>query len=618
MKFFNWIKHNGFLIGILVLASIIRFYHLDYQSVWIDEIHTLNEANPAFSLSELYSAVLSSDPHPPLYFIFMHYVFLIFGYTTFVLRAFSAIVGIASVLGIYYLGKEVFNKKAGVYAAILLTINYFHLTYSQEGRMYALLFLATVLSFYFLVKMIKNLTLKSAVIYTLFSVLMIYCHFFALFTLVSQYLILFFFILRPYKATGKKMLGYCMATGFATLLLYLPTYSIFKKGAERSSIWIDMPTMDVYTQIFKDFFGQSEIVLFFIIILILTFFLHLFKEKGSETFYVDPDKDKLTFAFLILFTWIGITLLLPLIRSYTALPMLINRYFISIIPAILIVVSIGLYYIRNQVVRYLILGVIVVFSFTDIILVKKYYNTITKTQFREVSNYLINNNNNNDPVVSNLGWYFPYFLNNTNVKTTIVDKPLVALVNEMMSDSIEKFPFWYIDAHSRALEVPENIKTYLDKNFIITDSKEFYYCRTNHYSFIPDKLTETKFTEFNVIDKQHGDPFKYYIDVFETIDSSLVKASGWAWFENQDAVNTEIKLILVKDGKTFEVPFQKEIRKDVADYYKVPYNLDNCGFMFKILINKIQVGNYQLGIVLKNKKTKKEGFILTANSFTKN
>lgn len=616
MNFISWIKHNALLIGILVLASIIRFYHLDYQSVWIDEIHTLNEANPALSLSELYSAVLASDPHPPLYFILIHYVFLIFGYTTFVLRAFSAIVGVASVFGIYCLGKEIFNKKTGMYAAILLTVNYFHLTYSQEGRMYALLFLATVFSFYFLVKMIKNLTVKSAVIYTLFSVLMIYCHFFALFTLVSQYLILFFFVLRPYKATGKKMLGYCMATGFATLLLYFPTYSIFKKGAERTSIWIDMPTMDVYTQIFKDFFGQSEIVLFFVILLILTFFLHLFKEKASEKFYVDPDKDKLTFAFLILFSWIGITLLLPLIRSYTALPMLINRYFINIVPAILIVVSIGLYQVKNEIVRYVILGIIVVFSLTDIILVKNYYYAITKTQFREASHFVIDHNDRKEPVVTNLEWYFPYFLNNHNVKTNITGPSLATYVDEMITDSTKKHPFWYIHANNKSVDIPENIKNYLDENFVM-QTEAFYYTRVNHYSNIPDTLMETGLSGFKPGSEQAGDSLKYHIDTFETSDSTLVKSGGWAYFEDQDAVNTEIKLIFVKDGKSFDIPFQEESRQDVAEYYKIPYNLENCGFRFKILSGKMPPGTYRLGIILKNEKTKKEGFIMTSNFFTK-
>ena len=111
MKAINLIKSNYILLAIIFIATIARFYHIDFQSVWLDEIHTLNEANPTKSFSEVYEALLVSEPHPPLFFFITHIAFKLFGYTTFVARIVSAIIGIVGVFSIFLLGKEIFNKK---------------------------------------------------------------------------------------------------------------------------------------------------------------------------------------------------------------------------------------------------------------------------------------------------------------------------------------------------------------------------------------------------------------------------------------------------------------------------------------------------------------------------
>ena len=41
MKIVNYLKEHYFLISILAVGAFLRLYHLDFQSVWIDEIHTM-------------------------------------------------------------------------------------------------------------------------------------------------------------------------------------------------------------------------------------------------------------------------------------------------------------------------------------------------------------------------------------------------------------------------------------------------------------------------------------------------------------------------------------------------------------------------------------------------
>ncbi len=525
-------------------------------------------------------------------------------------RAFSAILGIAGILSIYFLGKELFAKKVGLYAVILLSFNYFHLYYSQDARMYAMMFLTATVSFIYLIKFIKHPSYKSSILFGLCSTLMIYSHFFALFVLVSQYLILLFFVLKPYKVKSTQFFTYCLISGSLTLLLYLPSYGLILKTTEMTSIWIQMPALDVYTQIFKDFFGQSELVLFFVLLMIILFFVKLCNQRSSQNLNINPVDDKLVFSFFILFVWILTTLTLPLIRSYTSLPMLVNRYFIAILPAIIIITAIGLYYVKSKFVRYSFIVVIIIFSITDIVIVKKYYSATTKTQFREVSQYIMENNSNSDPVVTSLSWYFPFFLNNDNVKTTIIDSALDAYVNEMIQDSTKVKSFWYVDAHNRPFKINERTQEYLDKNFFLDENIDLYDTWTKHYNKDLDKFDDIDISHFYPLADAKGDEIVFWIEDFvQTPDT--VSISGWAYLNEQDSENSLIQPILLIDNVAIKLLNQKTLRKDVTNSKGGKYNLDKSGFFSKFDTNKLKAGIYKLSIIITDSKTGKQGLVIT-------
>lgn len=613
MKPLLWLKENNYLILILLVGTILRFYHLDFQSVWLDEIHTLNESNPNLSLSDLFNSLAASDPHPPLYFIILQFLFKIFGYSTLVMRAFSAIMGVMGMVAFYLLAKELMNKKVALFSIALLAVNYFHIYYSQEARMYVMMFTTTVLAFYFLIRFIKAPTLKTAFLHGFFAVLMIYTHFFALFTLFSHYLILLFFIIKPYHQNGKKLFYLSFFSGITTLLLYLPSLRLFFVASERKSIWIPLPTIDVYTQIFKDFFGQSEIVLYFISFLLISVFIKLFQQKNNSNTLLNPIKDKFLFSFFIVFIWVFITLLIPLISSFINLPMIINRYFISILPAIILLLGIGLYYIKNNLVKGLLLTVIVVFSLTDLIVVKKYYTQISKTQFREVSMFIINNNTTKEDVVTSLEWYFPFFMKNE--KANIIAKSLDEKVNDMILDTTKIKPFWYVDAHLRPFNPTEESKSFLDKNFVVENSVSLYDAWTKY--FIPKKQYQSLLDVNELIINQKEKQIHYSIEMFnEGVDKIEIK--GWAFFENQDSKNTSITILAIKDGKAQRIFSENEFRGDVTTYFKSNVDLSYSGFKSEFIKNKLSPGKYEIAILLTDNVSNKKNLQLTDKSFIVN
>lgn len=610
MRYLDKIKENYLLILILIIAAVLRFYKADYQSVWLDEVHTLNEANPNISWSDFYNSLLISEPHPPLYFAVVRLLFSVFGYTTLVLRLFSAVIGVVSLYAMYLLGKEMHSKKIGLFSAFLLSVNYFHLYYSQEGRPYIFLVLFTILAFYKLIIFVKTPTRKNAIFYGVFSALMIYGHFFGLFALFAQYVILFFFFTITIKQNKIKYFTNLFISGVITLLLYIPAIKLFIAATKIKDFWIPAPTLDSYSIIFKDFFGNSEMILGLIGVLIFFYFIRLSKEKEFILTYESLIQNKTIFNFFILTSWIVIVLLIPLIRSYTSVPMLINRYFIVVLPAIILVIAFGLNQFKNRFVTITILSIFFVFFITDIVVLKKIYNNPLKTQFREATNFIIINNHDNSPVVTSLGWYMPFFFKDQKVNYKIEDKSLENYISEMQLDSTKIKPFWYFDAHGRPYKLSETAQSFIDNNFFVDNNYDGMDAWTKHFILLKNMSKTLDISKFKEIKQVNGNDFKFYVDTFEN-NNNIVKTSGWCYFDQQESTNSNVDIVLVKEGKAFKFQTQKTIRQDVTDAVKNGFDLNNSGFSSQINITELQPGKYQLAIHLLNSTTKKEGLILT-------
>jgi len=601
------IKNNYLLLLIIFFGAAFRFYHIDFQSVWLDEVHTINEANPSLSIVELYKSIMVTEQMPPLYFYLVYFLFKLFGYKTIVLRVFSAVLGTAGIYAIYLFAKELMNKKIGIYVAILLAVNYFHIYYSQEGRPYALFFLFTVLAFYRLVKFIKIPNRSNALYFGLFSLLMISSHFFALFALFAQYLIILFFILIEQKEKRKVFFINAVLSGLVVLILYIPALPILLKTTKISSFWIEMPTLDIYNKFFKAFFGTSEMLLIIINSLFVLYFIRLSKQDAKVA-EIKGNKDIL--SFIIFAIWISIVLLIPLIRTYLHVPMIVDRYFINILPAILIIIAIGLDCIKNTIVKNILISFLVIFSITDIVIVKKYYKQPNKTQFREATQFINDNNSSKDNVVTSLGWYLPYFLNNDKVKNTIVGKSLDEYVTEMIQNPSSIKSFWYFDGHIRPYNPTEITKTFLQQNFVVDKNKDLFDCYVKHFILKSDYKPNIDISSYLPLKEVNGDVIKHGIDTFNE-EEDKITISGWAILDNQDADNSKIYLVAINGETQVVINTEEWKRTDVTASFKNSFNLDNSGFKATVFKKDLQSGTHQLAIVVENSKTEKKGLIVT-------
>lgn len=499
MKIIQKLKENYLLIGILVLAAILRMYHVDFQSVWLDELITMNECSPKLTFKESHAIISVWENNPILYYYLIKINSIIFGHTTFVVRMFSAIIGVLSVYLFYLIGKEINDKKTGLIAALLGSINYFLIYYSQEARAYILLTFLTIFSFYQLIRLLKDNTIKKAIIYGLSLTLLINTHFFGLFVLVSQVFILLIFLFDVEK---DKRVSYIINASIAGVIalsiwFYL-SWEIFKIASELQAFWIPEPTPELITGIFKEFFGHSEALIFIITILTVYYFIKLLNNKSeSKTI----KNNNLIFGFIIISIWIIVTIYIPYLRTYLKIPMITSRYLILVLPAILLLLAVSITKIENKIIKNGVLAFFIVASLTDLFVVKKHYTKVNKTQFREISEKIIEKNPSKSKIVSYWYWHFGYFLNNKGMKGDVIGKSLQDYVNELMTKP-DKKPFWYVDAHQRPYTLTLEAEKFLADNYVVVENLEYFDTWAKYY--MPKAGAENTF----VLDINQFEPIK--------------------------------------------------------------------------------------------------------------
>jgi hypothetical protein len=286
--------------------------------------------------------------------------------------------------------------------------------------------------------------------------------------------------------------------------------------------------------------------------------------------------------------------------------MIVSRYFINILPAFVLMIASGLFYIKSDLIKGFIISFIVVFSLSDIVIVKKYYTSISKSQFREVSEFILEGNTNNEDVVTTLKWYFPFFLNNGTNNLNIVASSLDEKIYEMILDSTQIKPFWYVDAHSRPYSVSPTTSAFIDKHLFIDKSFDGYDAWVKHFKTKSISFDVLHFNESEFLNKD----VVAWFDKFEFKGNNL-EINGWSYINGIDAKESKIEVVLIKDNTATILPTTNLIRKDVTLSNVNGLKLDNSGFSVDENINNIEKGKYKIALIIENSKLKGKGVFIS-------
>lgn len=166
------------MLAVAATAVCLRFAALGRQPLWLDEA-----ADASFAQRPLYDCIFAEIVHPPLYRTLLHFVVLWFGDSAFVLRLLPALFGALAVVAAILLARRLWPQ-AVLSFSILTATSPFLIFYSQENRDYALFVLLTLLGTWTYLRFKQSG--RGLWLYALFSLLLIYTHYLAVFVLLAH------------------------------------------------------------------------------------------------------------------------------------------------------------------------------------------------------------------------------------------------------------------------------------------------------------------------------------------------------------------------------------------------------------------------------------------------
>jgi uncharacterized membrane protein len=129
-----------FILLLIFLGSFLRFYNLNFDDLWSDEMVSYWLSNPSYSFSETLRLVFESNLMVSFEIILKNFHKL-FGYDVHISRYLNATLSVFSiVLFVDLLRKNSVNINTILFGTFLLAFNIFHIRYAMELRSYTLTF----------------------------------------------------------------------------------------------------------------------------------------------------------------------------------------------------------------------------------------------------------------------------------------------------------------------------------------------------------------------------------------------------------------------------------------------------------------------------------------------
>ncbi len=323
-------KIETIMITVLLLGALLRFHNIDRQSLWGDEIGQVMVATK--NIPELIVGV-SGHLSPPVDYLIMHFFLKFVPAGEFFIRMPAAIFGIASILFIFLLGKQLFSAKIGLISAFLLAISPYDIYYSQEARMYSSFLFFTLVSFYTFLRFVET-GKKCFFPWILSGILLIYTHYFGFFVLLIQ----FIFLSTKITVSSKLKIGNMdlsfigrFITGYLIIALsFLGWLDIFLKQTKDGNriLWYGMDGnwRNFFWKPWVTFSGIG-IATWLIILILLISIIYGLKKYFEST--------------VIIIIWIFLPLLTTYILTITRGSVTTERNLIFILPAVLLLLSLG-------------------------------------------------------------------------------------------------------------------------------------------------------------------------------------------------------------------------------------------------------------------------------------
>lgn len=202
---------------ILILGGVLLFANLDLYDIWGDEALTFPKGNNVGEVIE-YTKLVGGTVHPPIYSLLQFsWMKVIAGWDTALNRSLYAFFGLLSLLLVYLLGRELFNRNVAIAATLLCALSPFLVQYSRMVRYYSLTTLLALLTIWFFFRCKRTGRWSDWGLFTLSGALFIYEDYLAVFVLFFMYLYLFI----NFKAYRDRLVKLLLSAA-VIFILFLP------------------------------------------------------------------------------------------------------------------------------------------------------------------------------------------------------------------------------------------------------------------------------------------------------------------------------------------------------------------------------------------------------------
>lgn len=385
---------------VFTIGISMRLFNLT-DSLWLDEIWSMLMSAQENSVIDIINAC-KTDTHPPLFDILLHFVLLI-GDEDITGRIFSLIIGLFGIIATYFYTLRISKSHLAAFLSFsLISLSYFHIYYSNEGRFYTFLYLLSLAVIAHLYLFLKEKNVRQLVLFVVFSILLSYTHYYGVILLfVLALVVLLLWMIKEIE--NRTFINFIIGGGII-LLLYLPWLPYMFSGSGNES-WMNQASLGQFFEYLYNYTGKNPVEFLFV----LTALIISVKYWKSDRI-----------LYSLLYGSIILGFIVPLIISYLSIPMLHIRYTFIYFPSLIVLVAVfweKTQLLRSEKKKYLFiavfLSILINFFFINDITTKGIHNE----PWREIANDIAKYNYaTDDEVYSELDFYLNYYLIKNNHK----------------------------------------------------------------------------------------------------------------------------------------------------------------------------------------------------------
>lgn len=326
------------LFIITILGLFLRLIGINKpEGLWNDEY--VSWMISATSFKDGVIPAIKSQCHMPFYYFYLKLCMAWGGQSDLLLRISSVIPGVLAIIVMYFVGLQ-HNKKTAVIASLMTAISSFLIYYSQEVRLYSLLFLFSALSLLYFLRFMKNKNATNLGGLILFDFLILFTHTIGFVFVFFQILALSILLFKEYKKQICTL--WISMVGLALICIPL-VYNIF--AAKTFSQWWGHFTISKLGFLFTDYFSPVLTNLVnapdkFIYIDSFSFFCFMMITPLIAIFLIGKAvyKNKLNLALILIAAG---TVLIMSIAAICGKLVFITKYSIEIYPLLLFLAAYG-------------------------------------------------------------------------------------------------------------------------------------------------------------------------------------------------------------------------------------------------------------------------------------